>query len=139
MSPEANKPYHTIVNIPMHMQIQTPMRAAMPASMQAIMRMSVFGFAFVFVGCGVVCMVRLLKVSVGDIVFRADEAGRICSCVRQEGRLLALVKLLTFVSQLSEHAGSYRPSDLVQVWRIESLEQSLAWYSSADGLLTVVR
>ena len=97
----------------------------------------IVGFASMFIRCGVVCVALFLKVSVGDIVFQ--EAGRVCSCVRQEGRLLALVKLLTFVSHLSQHSGSYRPSDVVQVWRIESLEQSVACYPYADGLLTVIR
>ena len=83
--------------------------------------------------------IPLLKVSVGDIVFRADEAGKVCGCVRQDGQLFALVKPLTLVSQLSEHAGSYRPTEETKVWRIEALEQSLAWHLSADALLVVVR
>ena len=79
------------------------------------------------------------EVSVGDIIFRADEAGKVCSCIREDGRLFALVKTLILVRPLSDHAASYRPCERVDVWRAEVVEQSLAWYPCADGLLTVLR
>ena len=95
--------------------------------------------AIVLTWCGIVCVVLFVKVSVGGVVFHGDDAGKVFPCVRQEGRLMALVKGLTLASQISEHAGSYLNAEVVQVWRIENLEQSAAWYESADGLLTVVR
>ena len=85
-------------------------------------------------------MLPLVEVSIGDIVFKAEEAGRVCSCVREGGgRLLVLVELLTMVVALSEHATFYKPTEIVSVWRIECVEQSLAWRPSADGLLTMLR
>ena len=84
-------------------------------------------------------MFPLQQVSVSDVVFKGDEAGKVSSCMRQAGRLFVLVHLMHVVTQLSEHAASYHVTDTLEVWRMELVEQSLAWRLSADGLLTVIR
>ena len=84
-------------------------------------------------------MLPQFKVSVSDVVFNGDEAGRVCNCLRDADQLFVLVKMLAVVSWLSQHAASCFLTDTLEVWRIEAISQSLAWRLEADGLFTVIR
>ena len=85
------------------------------------------------------CVCFHVQVSISDVVFSGDEAGKVCNCLREAGRLFVLVKVLAVVSRLSQHAASYNLTDTLAVWRMELVEQGLAWRSGADGLITVIR
>ena len=77
--------------------------------------------------------------SCGDVIFKGDEAGIVTACARDAGRLFAVVDMLILQAHVTSHASRFVCSEDVQVWRIESIEQCVAWKFSADNSVTVIR
>ena len=80
-----------------------------------------------------------VKVNVSDVVFCGDQAGKVCNCLRDDSNVFVLVKVLAVVTRLSQHAASYTGSDTLEVWRMDSIEQSRAWRNGADDSIIVIR
>lgn len=79
------------------------------------------------------------KVSVGDIVFRIGVAGQVVACCLAGPDLCVLVHLLAQPAAVSEHSATWRPTDAREVWLASEVEQCLAWSTTVEGRVLVVR
>jgi len=80
-----------------------------------------------------------MEVSVGDIVFRGEQAGEVEACIWHENTLYALVNVLACHSEVTRHSRKWVPSGQRNGWPANDLEQCAAWYACEDGTLTTLR
>jgi hypothetical protein len=79
------------------------------------------------------------EVSVGDIILRGEECGCVVACASEDGELLAIVDVMTTVSQIGGgHAVKARSGASRAVWPANQIEHSVGWRMDGD-LMIVVR
>ena len=66
-----------------------------------------------------------MQISVGDIVFCGDIAGRACACADELGTFLVIVAEFRCVHRLSGATATWRETGQLRIWRALELEQDL--------------
>lgn len=77
--------------------------------------------------------------SSGDVVFFGDDAGQVLMCACDEDTLMVIAEKLNHVAAVSAHSAKYAGAGHQVVWKASLIEQSLAWYTCADGCTVVIR
>ena len=92
---------------------------------------------------GVVVADRLsycgMRITAGDVVFRGESAGLVVACLVEDRQLFAMVDVWRHCRVLSLHSAVWDETNCQDVWRVCSLQVSLAWYSIGDRSWVVLR
>lgn len=73
----------------------------------------------------------------GDIIYAADAAGQIIACVLEDNALFVVVEAMEFVENVSLQSAKWRCTRNRKVWRAESIQLALAWYSDGDMVMVL--
>ena len=79
-----------------------------------------------------------MQVSVGDMVFRGEEAGEVQGCIAFAGDLYALVKAFVRGAAVTATSHRWAPVGTLVAWPAAELEQAAAWHCSG-GAVVVLR
>lgn len=78
-------------------------------------------------------------VRVDDVVMRGAQPATVVACAAEGLDLFLFVDPMAEVAQITPHAGQYRPTCEVCLWRALDVVSCLAWRIDADGSVLVVR
>jgi len=80
-----------------------------------------------------------LRVKIDDYVFRGESLAIVRACCEDQAELFVLVDELPLVEKLSQHSGKWRLDGGARaLWRMEDINESLAWQVFPDSSEVVV-
>lgn len=78
-----------------------------------------------------------LRLSAGDVVFRAEACAQITACCREGDSLFIFVNLMIKAGDLSAHSAWWRPSGNLALWPVGQVDVALAWREDGDRRFVV--
>ena len=79
------------------------------------------------------------ELRVDDVVMKDDQPATIVACASEGLALFLVVDPMLELLRLTAHAGRFRPTQELAVWRAHDVSSCLAWRCSEDGTVLVVR
>ena len=77
-------------------------------------------------------------VSAQDVIARGLEAAVVVACAADASCLFFVVALMTRLATVTDHAGEFRRTEQLAVWRADGVQHVLAWRSGSDGSVLVI-
>lgn len=78
-----------------------------------------------------------LAVSVGDVVFCGDSAGKVLACLAEDDTGFVIVEGWQPVRRQTAHSTAFMPTGLALVWPVDGVRLCMAWYHDDDKVVAL--
>ena len=83
--------------------------------------------------------VHSVEVRSGDVVMKEAQPATVVACASEGLGIFLFVDPMVQVLQITSHAGQFRPTQQLALWRAHDVSSCLAWRHNEDGTVLVLR